>query len=808
MKKIKVFSKYLILTELIICLLLTTMLFTPKVKAASSKVYYMTVSVGETYETAGVNYHCDEDGSYVMYGTTLSSMQKAETSSTLWSVEQNPDDEATGFSPRYICKAQLVDLLPDTTYMYYVMVGNEQSETRTFRTGKERGSTSVLFLTDTQSASTAQFQKINPLVQAIESKEKNLNMVVMTGDIVDRGGYSSQWDAYFTGLTALNDYQYATIPGNHEYYHDNDPSYIDSSYYNQFFYNPQNGPIDRMNTSYYFVYGETLYIMLDVLPNTKNPYDLAAHQAWFRKVVAEHPTRWIVVGSHAGAVTAGIYSHDAKVIWNNWHEVFEECQVDLAISGHEHIYIRKDLSYQGEKNENLGVTYLVGPAAGPKDYAVQTMEGIDIAKRGPYRGNVIKTQGDLMTVTLYDTTGTAVEQFTLNAKRNGEPVEITDQEILDSVSYTYNEQTEKLTIMWSTDIWGSVKEVKCSGNSTWSQLIPSCAPEFAQHTINNVFNTNNYKYVITFVKADGTEISKELNVLLNEDLIPSQITITGKKELAVEEQTQLTVEVAPEGADTSVTFESLNPEIATVDEHGVVTAISAGRARIRVTSVINPKVYKIYSINVQATTSPETITVTNLPDKYEKDMTYSYTILATPAEADKSVVWTTSNPSVAQVANNQIYILGYGTATLTATSKLDSNISYSFTVTCNKPVESIDINQNSQTIKVNDTIQLTVDITPNDADNSVEFTSSNESVATITADGLIKGISKGSAVIRVTSKSNPEIFKEITITVQEKTTVNEPGQDKKGCSCKKSLGSIITMTSILLGCIIIIRKKH
>lgn len=807
-KKLNSVGKFLSFTGIIICfsLFIAMVMNGPKVYAASSKVYYMTASVGETYETAGINYHCDEDGSYVMYGTSLSSMQKAETVSKQWSVEQSSNDESTGFAPRYVCKAQLTNLLPDTTYMYYVVVGSEQSETQTFKTGRASGATSVLFLTDTQSASKAQFEKINPLIRAIEANEKNLNMVVMTGDVVDRGGYSSQWDAYFNGLTALKDYQYATLPGNHEYYHSSDASYIDSSIYNQFFNNPQNGPDDRLNSSYYFVYGETLYIMLDVLPNTKYPYDLAQHQAWFKKVVADHPTRWIVVGSHAGAITAGAYSHDAKVIWNNWHEVFEECQVDLAISGHEHIYLRKDVYYQGEKNESLGVTYLVGPAAGPKDYPIQSTEGLDCAKRGNYRGNVIKTQGSTMTVTLYDTTGTAVETFTLNAKRNGAPAEITDEEILNSVNYEYDESTSKLTINWTPDIWGNVKEVKCSGDSTWSQVIPSCAEEFAKHTINGIYSTYNYNYTITFVKNDNTEISKKLVVLLNEDLIPSSITVTGKNSLAVGETETLNVVVAPEGSDQSVIFESLSPEIATVDETGKVTAVSAGRVRIKVTSAINTKISKLFTINVIATTSPESITITNLPEKYEKDQTYDFTIIAAPNTADKSVTWTTSNKGVAQVANNKIYIMGYGTAVLTATSKLDPNVSYSFTVTCEEPIESIDVNTDKAEINIGENANLTTTVLPESTSQEVTFTSSNPSIATVNENGVVTGVAEGTVTIKVTSKANPEIFKEITIKVNKVVADNQP--IKKGCNCKKGLGSIISLSTILLGCLIILRKKH
>lgn len=807
----KIFRKTCIkvcIISLSFCFMLFGLLVTMhKTLAATSKVYYMTVSVGETYATAGVNYHCDVDGSYVMYGTSASTMKKAETKSTLWSAAQNPNDEQTGFAPRYVCKADLVDLLPDTTYQYYVVVGDEQSETRTFKTGKASGATSVLFLTDTQSADTAQFRKINPLVQAIEAKEKNLNMVLMTGDIVDRGGYSAQWNSFFEGLTALNKYQFATVPGNHEYYHDKDAAYINASYYNQFFHNPQNGLSDRQNSSYFFVYGETLYIMLDILPNTKYPYDLEAHKAWFKQVVTDHPTRWIVVGSHAGAITCGAYEHDAKVVWNNWHEVFEECQVDLAISGHEHIYIRRDLYYQGEKNPELGVTYLVGPAAGGKDYAVKYDYGYDVAKRGNYRGQVIKTQGSTMTVSLYDTNGDVWESFTLKAKRSAEPTDLTDEEILNSVEYEYDEQNERLNISWSTDIWALVKEVKCSGDSTWSQLIPSCSESFATHTINGVYKTYNYKYTLTFVKADGTEISTDLSVILNKDLLPSSITLNGNKKLNVDEQTQLTVILGPEGCNQEVTYESLNPEIATVDNNGLITAVSAGNARIKVTSVANPLVARYFSVTVVATTTPENIIVTGIPDVLELNGQYQLTVLASPNNASKDVEWSSSNRAVAQVSSGKLYIMGYGTATITATSKGDPNVSYSFQVTCNKPAQSIEITSTVTNVKVNDTIALTCKVNPDDANQEVVWNTSNQNIATVDENGVVKGISEGTVVITVSSKTNNEIKQEITITV-EKVVTTTTVPPKKGCNCKKSLELVITLTSVLAMSLILLRKKH
>lgn len=778
-------------------------------KAASGTFYYFNVSVGETFEEAGINYHSNIDGSSIYYSTSpsMDASIKAETTSILWGVDPDMDDENTGFSDRYVCRASLKGLLPNTTYYYQAVSGDEKSEIRQFKTGGKGGSSSILFLTDTQSSNTNYFSKINPVVEAIEKKEKNLNLLVMTGDIVDRGGYSAQWDSFFNGLTSVKNYQQATIPGNHEYYHTNRSEYVTALYYNQFYYNPQNGPADRLNSSYYFIYNDILFFMLDILPGTQSGYDLKAHQEWFKQVVQDNPTRWIIVGSHAGAVSAGAYKSDASIIYNNWHETWEECQVDLAISGHEHIYIRKDLAYQGEKNEELGVTYLVGPAAGMKDYAAQTTEGLDAVIRGNYRGQVIKTQGNKMTVTLYGldekNQAATYAQFTLNAKRNGEVTEISDKEILDSVTYEYNKDDSSLRIDWTPDAWGNVKKVYCTGDFKWEQVMASCSQTFASRTMRGILSTNNYKLTINFLMKDGRVISRDLSIILNKDLIPSSITINGEKSLNVGENTTLTVSILPEGADTQVTWESLTPEILSVDETGKVTAISAGRGKIKATSIANPSVTRQFTINVKATAKPTKITVEGIPEVIEINKTYKFTVLAEPSEASKDVVWTTSDNGVAQVANGQVYAMGYGVATLTATSKVDETIKYTITVRCLSPLTSVSITNKVTEMNINDEITLGYTCNENANDSSLVWEVSDASIVSI-ENGKVKALKAGTVTITLKSKDNAEISDSVTITVLAPKEENV----KKGCGCKKNIGLAFTLISLSTALVFVIRKKH
>ena len=72
-----------------------------------------------------------------------------------------------------------------------------------------------------------------------------------------------------------------------------------------------------------------------------------------------------------------------------------------------------------------------------------------------------------------------------------------------------------------------------------------------------------------------------------------------------------------------------------------------------------------------------------------------------------------------------------------------------------------------------DTVQLRAEISPKYLENkSLTWTSSNESVATVDANGLVTGISEGTAVITATSNQTPTIYAKANITVKEPNYAN------------------------------------
>lgn len=519
-KKLNIITK--VSSFVLLFLLMTVCLFSNSVEAASP-IYYISASAGETYESVGINYHCDVDGSVVRYGTNqyLTEYTEVKSTSTLWGVSTSVIDSNTGFPDRYVCKAVLTDLKPNTTYYYKVSCSSGSSEIRSFKTAKQNtGKHDVIFMADTQSATLSDFQKVNNVINMLKGKAPNADLSLIAGDIIDRGGYETQWNAYFTGVDAFDNLLLTTVPGNHEYYHDNQPGYIDPSYYNQFFNNPLNGPEGRKNSSYYVKLDNILFIMLDVI----NREYIEEHKTWFKEVCENNPSQWIIVMSHAGLYTAGVYAHDATFMSKNFKSLFEECQVDLALSGHEHIYIRKDLEYKGTKDEKLGVTYLVGPAAGGKQYGVQDSTGLDevISQNQNYSGNILRFNGNTLKVDYYKNDGTLGTSFTLNAKRTAKVESVTNEEVEESIKFEFKPEENRIYVNWTEKLWRNATKVEISGSHKWSSAIMSSYSN--SYIIKNVYDGNVYNYTLSIHMNDGSVISKSFEVNLGWDTKTFNIT--------------------------------------------------------------------------------------------------------------------------------------------------------------------------------------------------------------------------------------------------------------------------------------------
>ncbi len=187
---------------------------------------------------------------------------------------------------------------------------------------------------------------------------------------------------------------------------------------------------------------------------------------------------------------------------------------------------------------------------------------------------------------------------------------------------------------------------------------------------------------------------------------------------------------------------------------------------------------KFYKTGGSAPVTPTVNSVTVSPTSATLDPNNTQQLTAnvdaTPASADKSVTWTSSNPSVATVSESGLVTaVAQGTATITATSNLDNTKSGTCNITVNAPaapipVTAIALNKSTTTIAIGDSETLTINYTPADANTgkAVTWTSSNPGVATVDNSGKVTGVAVGTATITATSTTDASITASCAVTVQ------------------------------------------
>ena len=264
---------------------------------------------------------------------------------------------------------------------------------------------------------------------------------------------------------------------------------------------------------------------------------------------------------------------------------------------------------------------------------------------------------------------------------------------------------------------------------------------------------------ITVTTSDGGKTAK-CEVTVEAKVIPvSGITVDKETLSIVEgEDATLTATVAPEDAsDKTFAWSTSDEKVATVDENGKVTAVAAGTATITATTTDGGKTAKC-EVTVEAKVIPvEGVTV----DKETLEMVEGdeATLAATvaPEEAtDKTVAWSTSDEAVATVdAEGKVTAVAPGTATITVTTT-DGEKTAKCEVTVSAkviPVESVALDKETLEMVEGDEASIAATVTPEEAtDKTVKWTSSDETVATVDAEGKVTAGKAGTATI--TAKSD------------------------------------------------------
>ena len=255
----------------------------------------------------------------------------------------------------------------------------------------------------------------------------------------------------------------------------------------------------------------------------------------------------------------------------------------------------------------------------------------------------------------------------------------------------------------------------------------------------------------------------------------------------------LTYTISPSNAtNKKVSWDTSNPSVAKVNSAGKVTGVGAGTAYITIKSVdgVSDKVKVVVTKRNPIKATKITLSPSSLTLNVGAKKAVTATVLPSNASI-KTVTWVSHNTNIAKVdSKGTVTGVGAGSTKISAYTT-DGNVTASMNVTVKsnsssggstKPttvkVTDLIVAPTSVYLYVDETERISTTVLPSTATNkSLNWSSSNTSVATVSSSGVITGKKYGTTTIKVTSASNSNVSKVIAVTV-----TNKPVDKSISCS--------------------------
>ncbi|HEY8445051.1 MAG TPA: InlB B-repeat-containing protein [Bacilli bacterium] len=495
----------------------------PLVEEEEYSAYYIVTSPGQDASTSvNINYHIKNTKSKLEYtlATDTNYENKVIVNPVTKGFEALEESLEIPFERRNVCKVTLTNLQPNTKYKYRINQGNNTySDDYFFTTAGGDDSTSFLFMTDVHYYDGYDGAEINEeVINAALDIQPNLDFVLTTGDMVDTGGNSVDWDKFFTHANSFKKMPYVGVPGNHELYELNKGV---NKIFRAYFNFPANGYNEYQGVSYYFVHNDTLFIQLD----TNSSYDVSGQLKWLEEVLKNNQSKFIIVGTHAP-----FFIPENTTDYKPYYiEVMERYGVDLVLAGHYHSH-RYETLFQGEKptSSDLGVTYLNGAGGGIK--GIGSADPYDFAK-----GYIIDVLDDKITIKQINANGVVSKTYEVVNKKLQPKEDATKEELLDSITATPNAENNTITFTWSKKFYKNIKEmvIKEAYRDKREELYVIPTPGYVTHTFDKFYGDLDSLYIFEITFADGTKETKEFkydlyggNNLATSDVADSYALIT------------------------------------------------------------------------------------------------------------------------------------------------------------------------------------------------------------------------------------------------------------------------------------------
>ncbi|MBN3524261.1 phosphodiester glycosidase family protein [Paenibacillus apiarius] len=489
-------------------------------------------------------------------------------------------------------KAVADGLEPGTEYVYRVGDGNGKvSKQGAFKTAEANGErTEFLFFGDSQASNEDGFKLWSDIAHKAVLDHPNFDFILQAGDMVEDGFKEKEWSMWFKAAqdiflrTTL-----VSVVGNHEV-----TGTRKNDDFLAHFNNPQNGLESLKGSNYSFEYHNAHIAVLN------SEYDLDEQKEWLRRDLAATGKTWKIVTFHRGPYGS---QYNSEHIRNAWTSAFDEFNVDLALNGHDHVYVRT-YPLRGGKAvaEGDGTTYVVGGSSGPKFYPVTPREWqlkVDGEQTQIY--GAIEIVGGELKFTVKTIGDRLVDEFTL---RKGDPAVPPAEVVIDQPEMN-------LAVGESVKLNAAVLPDNAADKTvTWS-VYSASADGMVKVTRDGVVTAHEMGTAV--VRATSVVEAVYADSLITVDHLPDvkvgevRLDRTEGK-LKVGETLQLHAAVLPEKVqDKSViwaVYGAAPAGAATVSDSGLIAAVKPGTAVIRALSKADAGKYADFNLTVESASRP------------------------------------------------------------------------------------------------------------------------------------------------------------------------------------------------------------
>lgn len=265
-------------------------------------------------------------------------------------------------------------LHPDTQYMYQVepapagqagetngAAAPNESAVHYFKTA---GATefSFVWISDIHAYTPLpnRVKNANAVLAAAIQLDPRVDFVFATGDVVAWGGSYSFWKYLFAQPFAKN-YLFADVIGNHDWMRRTNGG--SSDYFRIAHHNPTNGYAGQEGVCYWFIYGDVLFLTFNNELMRTGPAAEAAAKTWAAGVIEKQKGKYqkIFIAEHYHWFDG----QNGRANWySHWKDFCDKYNVTLALSGHDHIYLRTHpLRNDQVAADGHGTIYLTAPSS-------------------------------------------------------------------------------------------------------------------------------------------------------------------------------------------------------------------------------------------------------------------------------------------------------------------------------------------------------------------------------------------------------------------------------------------------------------